>query len=114
MKQFLPEANVTKLILDSALDAQYGRNVHLVLEDNPRLINTRPRGSEKWKLEFNARAFVERCSKRGKIDYKLEDGRSRSFMMWHCRLFPIMMCQHLDAWNLSKSSRLKDLFEQAA
>ena len=34
--------------------------------------------------------------------------------VWYCRLFAIMMCQHLDAWALSKSSPLKDLFEQAA
>ena len=150
MKQFLPEANVTKLILDSGHDAmpyyeyckengitpfidlngkggsphctceepcsnaKYGRNVHLVLEDNPRLFNNPPRGSESWKLEFNARTSAERCNKREKIDYKLEDGRYRSSMMWYCRLFAIMMCQHLDAWNLSKSSLLKDLFEQAA
>ena len=95
-------------------DAKYGRNVHLVLEDNPRLINNPPRGSKEWKLEFNARTSAERCNKREKIDYKLEDGRYRSSMMWYCRLFAIMMCQHLDAWALPKSSRLKDLFEQAA
>ena len=95
-------------------DAKYGRNVHLVLEDNPRLINNPPRGSEEWKLEFNARTSAERCNKREKIDYKLEDGRYRSSMMWYCRLFAIMMCQHLDAWNLPKSSPLKELFDQAA
>lgn len=95
-------------------DAKYGRNVHLVLEDNPRLINNPPRGSEKWKSEFNARTSAERCNKREKIDYKLEDGRYRSSMMWYCRLFAIMMCQHLDAWSLPKSSPLKELFEQAA
>lgn len=95
-------------------DAKYGRNVHLILEDNPRLFNDPPRGSEKWKLEFNARTSAERCNKREKIDYKLEDGRYRSSMMWYCCLFAIMMCQHLDAWNLSKSSPLKELFEQAA
>jgi hypothetical protein len=134
MKLFLPEANVTKLILDSAHDAmpyydyckangitpfidlnwKYDRNVHLVLEDNPRLINNPLRGSEKWKLEFNARTSAERCNKREKIDYKLEDGRYRSSMMWYCRLFAIMMCQHHDAWSLPKSSPLKELFEQAA
>ena len=95
-------------------DAKYGRNVHLILQDNPRLINNPPRGSEEWKLVFNARTSAERCNKREKIDYKLEDGRYRSSMMWYCRLFAIMMCQHLDAWALSKSSYLKDLFEQAA
>lgn len=95
-------------------DAKYGRNVHLVLKDNPRLFNTPPRSSEKWKLEYNVRTSAERCNKREKLDYKLEDGRYRSSMMWYCRLFAIMMCQHLDAWTLPKTSRLKDLFEQAA
>jgi len=95
-------------------DAKYGRNVHLILKDNPRLFNEPPRGSEEWKLEYNARTSAERCNKREKIDYKLEDGRYRSSKMWYCRLFAIMMCQHLDAWTLPKTSRLKDLFEQAA
>ena len=81
---------------------------------NPRLFNTPPRGSEEWKLEYNARTSAERCNKREKIDYKLEDGRYRSSMMWYCRLFAIMMCQHLDAWTLPKTSRLKDFFEQTA
>ena len=92
-------------------DAKYGRNVHLVLKDNPRLFHNPPRGSEEWKLEYNARTSAERCNKREKIDYKLEDGRYRSSMMWYCRLFSIMMCQHLDAWALPKTSPLKDFFE---
>ena len=92
-------------------DAKYGRNVHLVLKDNPRLFNNPPRDSEEWKLEYNARTSAERCNKREKIDYKLEDGRYRSSMMWYCRLFSIMMCQHLDAWALPKTSPLKDFFE---
>ncbi|MCQ2088501.1 MAG: hypothetical protein MJZ37_10655 [Bacilli bacterium] len=95
-------------------DAKYGRNVHLVLKDNPRLFNNPPRGSQEWKLEYNARTSAERCNKREKLDYKLEDGRYRSSMMWYCRLFAIMMCQHLDAWTLSKTSSPKDLFDQAA
>lgn len=95
-------------------DAKYGRNVHLVLKDNPRLFNNPPRDSIEWKLEYNARTSAERCNKREKIDYKLEDGRYRSSKMWYCRLFSIMMCQHLDAWTLPKTSRLKDIFEQAA
>lgn len=91
-------------------DAFYGRTVHLVLKDNPRLFNDPPRSSRKWKLEYNARTSSERCNKREKIDYKLEDGRHRSTKLWYCRLFAIMMCQHLDALALPKSSRLKDLF----
>ncbi|MBC5744586.1 hypothetical protein FMM74_013635 [Lachnospiraceae bacterium MD308] len=99
---------------DPCSDAKYGRNVHLVLKDNPRLFNNPPRDSAEWKLEYNARTSAERCNKREKMDYKLEDGRYRSSMMWYCRLFAIMMCQHLDAWALPKSSLLKDLFEQTA
>ncbi|MDO5424196.1 MAG: hypothetical protein Q4F41_10755 [Eubacteriales bacterium] len=165
MKQFLSEAVVTKLLLDSAYDAmpyyeycrghgilpfidlnadrgrpptykhdftinrdgvpicrqghimrrdgtesaKYGRTVHLVLKDNPRLFNDPPRSSKEWKLEYNARTSAERCNKREKIDYKLEDGRYRSSKMWYCRLFAIMMCQHLDAWELPKTSLLKDV-----
>ena len=95
-------------------DAKYGRTVHLILKDNPRLFNNPPRDSKEWKLEYNTRTSAERCNKREKIDYKLEDGRYRSSKMWYCRLFSIMMCQHLDAWTLPKTSRLKDFFEQAA
>ena len=99
---------------DPCSDAKYGRNVHLVLKDNPRLFNNPPRDSVQWKAEYKARTSAERCNKREKIDYKLEDGRYRSSMMWYCRLFCIMMCQHLDAWTLPKTSQLKDLFEQDA
>lgn len=68
------------------------------------LFNNPSRDSEEWKLEYNARTSAERCNKREKIDFKLEDGRYRSSIMWYCRLFSIMMCQHLDAWTLSKTS----------
>lgn len=95
-------------------EAKYGRTVHLAMKDNPRLFNNPPRSSKEWKLEYNARTSSERCNKREKVDYKLEDGRHRSSKMWYCRLFAIMMCQHLDAWALPKSSTLKDLFQQAA
>ncbi len=95
-------------------DAKYGRTMHLVMKDNPRLFNDPPHSSREWKLEYDARTSAERCNKREKVDYKLEDGRYRSSKMWYCRLFSIMMCQHLDAWALPKSSRLKDFFEKAA
>lgn len=42
---------------DPCSDAAYGRNVHLVLKDNPRLFNNPPRNSAQWKLEYNARAL---------------------------------------------------------
>lgn len=106
--------NVTCTCENPCSDAKYGRTVHLVMKDNPRLFNVPPRGSKEWSLEYNARTSAERCNKREKVDYKLEDGRYRSSMMWYFRLFAIMMCQHLDAWALSKPSLLKDLFRQAA
>jgi len=95
-------------------DSFYGRVVKLSSKDNPRLFNIPPRDSVEWKAEYNARTSSERCNKREKIDYKLEDGRHRSSWMWYCRLYSIMMCQHLDAWALSKTSSLKDLFCKAA
>ena len=39
---------------------------------------------------------MERSNKREKEDYKLEDGRHRSTKMRHCRLYDVMMLQHLD------------------
>ena len=93
-------------------DTKYARNVQLVLKDNPKLFNNPPRDSAEWKLKYNARTSAERCNKREKIDCKFEYGKYRSSMMWYCRLFSIMMCQHLDAWALPKTSLLKDLFEQ--
>jgi len=41
-------------------NAKYGRTVHLVLDDNPRLFNHPPRSSKEWKLEYNARTSAER------------------------------------------------------
>lgn len=80
-------------------DAKYGRTVHIYQSDNPRLFNIPPRDSSAWKKEYNARTSAERSNKREKNDYKLEDGRHRSSKMWYCRLFGIMMLQHLDAWE---------------
>ena len=101
--------NITCTCENPCSNAKYGRTVHLVIKDNPRLFNDPPRGSREWKQEFNARTSAERCNKREKVDYKLEDGRYRSSKMWYCRLFVIMMCQHLDAWTLPKTPQLKDV-----
>lgn len=83
-------------------------------EGYPRLINIPPRDSEEWKQEYNARTSSERCNKREKIDYQLENGRHRSTRNWYCRLYCIMMCQHLDAWDLPYESELRSLLKQAA
>ena len=95
-------------------DAKYGRTVHLVMKDNPRLFNNPPRSSKEWKLEYNARTSAERSNKREKLDFKLEDGRHRSTKMWHCRLYHILMLQHLDAWDLPPESTLKKMILDAA
>ena len=80
--------------------AKYGRTVHIFTDDNPRLFNIPPRDSKAWKKEYDRRTSVERSNKREKEDYKLEDGRHRSTKMWYCRLYGIMMLQHLDAWEM--------------
>ena len=95
-------------------DSKYGRTVHLAMKDNPRLINFPPRDSEEWKKEFNARTSVERSNKREKIDFKLESGRHRSSKMWYCRLYHILMLQHLDAWDMPYESALQKLILQTA
>lgn len=80
--------------------AKYGRTVHIFTNDNPRLFNIPPRDSKAWEKEYDRRTSVERSNKREKEDYKLEDGRHRSTKMWYCRLYGIMMLQHLDAWEM--------------
>jgi len=95
-------------------DSKYGRTVHLATKDNPRLINIPPRDSDEWKTEYNARTSAERSNKREKLDFLLENGRHRSSKMWYCRLYNIMMLQHLDAWDLPYESALKKLILQTA
>lgn len=95
-------------------DSKYGRTVHVAMKDNPRLFNIPPRDSNKWKLEYNARTSAERSNKREKLDFLLENGRHRSTKMWYCRLYHILMLQHLDAWDLPFESDLKKKILQAA
>lgn len=95
-------------------DSKYGRTVHLAMKDNPRLINFPPRDSEQWKLEYNARTSAERSNKREKIDFQLESGRHRPTKMWYCRLYHILMLQHLDAWDLPFESTLAKLILNVA
>lgn len=95
-------------------DSPYGRVVHTATKDNPRIFTIPPRGSDEWKNEYKKRTSSERCNKREKEDYKLESGHHRSTKQWYCRLYCIMMCQHLDAWGSAFTTSLKDLFGQAA
>ncbi len=84
-------------------NAKYGRTVHLALKDDPRLFNLPPRDSKEWKSAYSRRTSSERCNKRIKIDFHLEDGAHRSSKMWYCRLYAIFMLQHLMAWECSSS-----------
>ncbi|MDR2147859.1 MAG: hypothetical protein LBE91_15510 [Tannerella sp.] len=95
-------------------DAKYGRTVHLQMKDNPRIFNIPSRDSDAWKIEYKARTSAERTNKRIKIDFLLESGRHRSSKMWYCRLYCIMMLQHLNAWGLPKETSLKSLVAQAS
>ena len=97
---------------DPCSDSKYGRTVHLAMKDNPRLINFPPRDSKEWKLEYNARTSAERSNKREKIDFQLESGRHRSSKMWYCRLYHILMLQHLDARDLPLEPTLKKMILQ--
>jgi hypothetical protein len=100
--------------LNPCSDARYGRTVHLAMKDNPRVFNIPSRDSDEWKKEYNARTSAERSNKRQQIDFLLENGRHRSSKMWYCRLYGIMMLQHLNAWGLSSLHHLKSLVSQAA
>ena len=80
--------------------SSYGRTVHIRVKDDPRAINNPPRESKQWNKIYSRRTSVERSNKREKDDYKLESGKHRSTKMWYCRLFAIMMLQHLDAWEM--------------
>lgn len=44
------------------------------------------------------RTSSERCNKRMKVDYHLEDARVRSRKHWFVRTALVAMCQHIDAW----------------
>lgn len=90
-------------------DSSYGRVVHTPVKDNPRLFNIPPRNSLEWDKEYDRRTSVERSNKRKKEDYKLEDGRHRSSMMWYCRLYCTMMLQHLDAWEMPSIEAFQSL-----
>lgn len=93
--------------------AKYGRTVHTQLKDNPRIFNIPPRDSKEWNKEYDRRTSVERSNKREKQDYKLEDGKHRSTKMWYCRLYGIMMCQHLDAWNMPSVEDFQNAIQAA-
>lgn len=89
--------------------SSYGRCVYTYTEDNPRWNPAISRTGEKWKQEYDRRTTVERSNKREKVDYCLEAAHHRSSKMWHCRIFAIMMCQHIDAWMPVIDFSLKEI-----
>jgi len=90
-------------------NAKYGRIYHTHSKDNLRLFPKTPRNSEKWTMIYSRRTSIERSNKREKIDYKLESGRHRSTKMWYVRIYGIMICQHMDAWDSHRKESLADL-----
>lgn len=80
-------------------DSPYGPVKHVPLADNPRIFCSPARGSKAWEKEYRKRTSSERDNKRIKGDYRLEDGRHRSSMMWYFRLYLILMAIHMDAWG---------------
>ena len=110
-----PKANKSGCYCETPCsDSPYGRVVHTPTKDNPRMFNIPPRNSKEWDKEYDRRTSVERCNKREKEDYKLEDGRRRSSMMWYCRLYCTMMLQHLDAWEMPSIEAFQSLLSLAA
>ena len=89
---------------NQATDSLRGCIMYLSHEENPRYFTVPARDSQQWKTMYNKRSSSERCNKRIKIDFKLEDGKHRSSQMWYFRLYCIMMCQHLNAWSLPMGS----------
>lgn len=81
-------------------ESPYGPVIHTACKDNPRIFTIPARDSKQWKEMYKQRTSVERSNKREKIDYQIENGRHHSTKMWYCRLYCIMMLQHLDAWGL--------------
>lgn len=79
-------------------DSKYGRTFYTATKDNPRLFPRIKRDSKEWRKRYALRTGVERCIKRQKVDYRLEDSRGRSSRHWNIRTYIIGMCQHADAW----------------
>lgn len=88
--------------------SDYGRVVKLPSRKNPRLFCIPARDSREWKKEYAKRTASERSNKREMVDMHIESGRHRSSRMWYCRLYFIIMCQHLDAWDLPNRFRIDE------
>lgn len=93
---------------------KYGRVVHTATKDNPRLFNVPARESKEWKSEYKRRTSAERDNKCIKDDLLLENGSHLSSKMWYCRLYRILMCRHLNAWDISSENSLHARFQNIA
>ena len=103
LKYRCPKLNHKKEIVNCpnlCTKSPYGPVIHIACKDNPRIFTIPARDSKQWKDMYKHRTAVERSNKREKIDYQIENGRHHSTKMWYCRLYCIMMLQHLDAWEL--------------
>lgn len=80
-------------------ESSYGRTFYTSTKDNPRFFPRVKRDSKEWYRRYALRTGVERCIKRQKIDYHLEDSKGRSSRHWVIRTYCIGMCQHADAWT---------------
>lgn len=92
---------------------KYGRVIHTATKDNPRLFNVPARGTNEWKNEYKRRTAAERDNKCIKDDLLLENGSHLSTKMWYCRLYRILMCRHLNAWELNPENSLAAHFQIA-
>ncbi|WP_257347003.1 DDE transposase [Pseudalkalibacillus decolorationis] len=79
-------------------ESAYGRTFYTSTKENPRLFPRVKRDSKEWYKRYALRNGVERCIKRQKVDYHLEDSKGRSSRHWTIRSYCIGMCQHADAW----------------
>lgn len=52
---------------------------------------------------------MERSNKREKEDYKSENSWHRSTKMWYCRLYGILILQHLDACEMPSVEAFQEL-----
>ncbi|MDI6704626.1 MAG: transposase, partial [bacterium] len=79
-------------------DTEYGRTIYTHPHWDYRVFTRIPRSSKLWKEKMKRRSSSERCNKRMKVDYELENAKVRSTKQWFVRTALIAMCQHMDAW----------------
>ena len=78
--------------------SEYGRTFYTSKRTIPGYFLEFAETARSGAVRYSKRTCVERCNKRQKIDYKLEDSKGRSSRHWTMRTMLIAMCQHADAW----------------